>query len=81
VLGAAEVPAKIELRRIPNDAAARRDRFLSSPTVRVEGRDVEPGAQEREDFGARCRPYQLPTGARGMPLDEWVLDALAHTNA
>jgi hypothetical protein len=72
---------RLELRRIPDEEAAQRERFLGSPTVRVEGRDVEPGAEEREDFGLKCRLYQLPTGLRGRPLDEWVLDALADTSA
>ena len=31
--------------------AARQRRFPGSPTVRVEGRDVEPGAEARELFG------------------------------
>jgi hypothetical protein len=68
---------RIERRRIANEDAARRERFLGSPTVRVDGRDVEPGAAEREDFGLKCRLYQLPSGLGGVPLDEWVLDAVA----
>ncbi len=33
----------------PEEAARRR--FLGSPSVRVDGRDIEPGAAERTDFG------------------------------
>jgi hypothetical protein len=77
LLRAARVSAKIELRRIPDDDAAQRERFLGSPTVRVDGRDVEPGADDRDDFGLKCRLYQVPTGLRGAPLDAWVLDAIA----
>jgi hypothetical protein len=69
------------LRRIPDEAAAQRERFLGSPTVRVDGRDVEPGAEQRDDFGLKCRLYRLPTGLRGAPLDEWVLDALSRASA
>jgi hypothetical protein len=71
---------KLELRRIPDDEAAQRERFLGSPTVRVDGRDVEPDAEDREDFGLKCRRYQLPAGLGGVPLDEWVLNALAHVS-
>jgi hypothetical protein len=81
LLRSVQVPVSLELRRIPDEAAAERERFLGSPTVRVDGRDVEPGAEERDDFGLKCRLYRLPTGLRGAPLDEWVLDALARATA
>jgi hypothetical protein len=68
---------QIELRRISDERAARRERFLGSPTVRVDGHDVEPGASERRDFGMTCRLYATPDGLLPMPLDKWVLDALA----
>lgn len=77
LLRTAAIPAELRLREIPDDDAAQRERFLGSPTVRVDGRDVEPGAEEREDFGLKCRLYSVPAGLRGAPLDEWVLDALA----
>lgn len=37
---------------------AQRMRFLGSPTVRVDGRDVEPGAQDRTTFQMACRLYR-----------------------
>jgi hypothetical protein len=71
----------IQLRRIPDERTARRERFLGSPTVRVDGQDVEPGARERDDFGIKCRLYATDNGLRTMPLDEWVLDALSRPTA
>ena len=68
---------RIDLRCIPDEPAARREGFLGSPTVRVDGHDVEPGASERRDFGMICRLYVTPDGLLFGPLDEWVLDALA----
>lgn len=66
----------IELVRVDDAEAAERQRFLGSPTVRVDGEDVEPGAGERTDFGLKCRLFATPGGLRGMPADEWVLAAL-----
>jgi hypothetical protein len=80
LLRSAQMPVKLELRRISDDEAAQRERFLGSPTVRVDGRDVEPDAEDREDFGLKCRLYQLPAGLGGVPLDEWVLNAVAHAS-
>jgi hypothetical protein len=37
----------------PDDA--RRFRFLGSPTIRVNGHDVEPGADDRDSFAYSCR--------------------------
>jgi hypothetical protein len=76
LLESAGVSAQIELQRVESDEDAQRQRFLGSPTVRVEGRDIEPGAQEREDFGLKCRLYRTEEGLIGTPPDEWILGAL-----
>ena len=67
----------IELVRVEDPDAAEAERFLGSPTVRIDGQDVEPGADERTDFGLKCRLFTTPEGLRGRPADEWVLRALA----
>jgi hypothetical protein len=66
----------IDLVRIDTLEQAERARFLGSPTVRVEGVDVDPTAGERRDFGMKCRIYHSAEGLRGTPPDEWILDAL-----
>jgi hypothetical protein len=48
-------------------------RFLGSPTVRVDGVDIEPSARSRTDFAFGCRFY----GSRGVPARDLVLAALA----
>jgi alkylmercury lyase len=72
----AEIIDAVELRRIDSDDAVHAERFLGSPTVRVNGRDVEPGADERDDFGLKCRLYRTEEGANGVPPDEWITAAL-----
>lgn len=67
---------EVELRRIETDDEARRQRFLGSPTVRVDGVDVDPDAGERDDFGLKCRLYTTPEGIRRVPPDEWIRSAL-----
>ena len=81
LLRGAEISAKIRLLRIADDTAAQHERFLGSPTIRVDGRDVEPGAEERDDFGLKCRLYRTPAGLRGVPPDKWILGALTRTLA
>jgi hypothetical protein len=72
---------EIELARVEDAGVAERERFLGSPTLRIDGEDVEPGAEERTDFGLKCRLFVTPDGLRGLPADEWVLAALRRTKA
>jgi hypothetical protein len=59
----------------------RRSRFLGSPTIRVNGRDVEPDAERRTDFGMKCRLYRGAGGVTGQPAEEWVRAAIAGRRA
>lgn len=63
-------------REIVNEKQAVAESFLGSPSVRVDGRDVEPGAVERSDFGLSCRVYLTVDGSRGTPPDDWLWRAL-----
>jgi hypothetical protein len=56
--------------------AAQRERFLGSPTVRINGRDVEPEAERRTDYGLKCRLYRASTGLSGQPREELLQAAL-----
>lgn len=76
LLAQAGVDAPVLHRRVESDDAAHQERFLGSPTLRVDGVDVDPGAAQREDYGLKCRLYSTRDGLRGVPADEWVLDAL-----
>ena len=66
----------VQLRRIESPEAAAAERFLGSPTVRIDGVDVEPDADRRVDFGLKCRLYSTPDGLQATPRSEWVVDAL-----
>lgn len=76
LLVSGDADTQVQLLQIEDDEAAQRERFLGSPTVRINGEDVDPYASERTDFGMKCRLYATPQGLRGMPADEWVLAAL-----
>lgn len=70
------VDVDLVLRRVESLERAEAERFLGSPTVRVNGRDVEPGAEQRDDFGLKCRLYPTENGASGVPPEEWITLAL-----
>jgi hypothetical protein len=75
------IDARIQLKRIESAQAAEHDRFLGSPTVRVNGADVEPSASERSDYGLKCRLYPSDQGPRGDVPDRLIRAALNHTDA
>jgi len=70
------VPADLRVVRIESDGEAKRLRFLGSPTVRVDGVDVEAGTQGRDDFGLQCRVYAVEGGYQGTPPTDWIAAAL-----
>lgn len=57
-------------------AVADRVRFPGSPTIRVDGRDVDPQFTDPTDYTPRCRIYLTPDGMRGLPPRDWVEEAL-----
>jgi hypothetical protein len=75
------VPSEIESVHVPDADAATRLRFLGSPTVRVNGVDVEPGADRRRNFVFSCRVYRRERGSSGQPDEGWIRDALAEPAA
>ena len=58
------VEPTVDLLEVADLDAATELRFLGSPTVRVNGRDVEPGAELRREFVLSCRVYQTEQGVR-----------------
>ncbi len=75
------VAADIELIEVEDAQAAARERFLGSPAIRIDGEEVEPGADQRTDFGLKCRLFATPSGLHGLPAEEWVRAALQHAAA
>jgi hypothetical protein len=53
-------PDAIELREIQSDADAERERFVGSPTIRIDGVDAVP--VEDETYGLTCRVYYRRDG-------------------
>lgn len=62
--------------RVTTSRQAQELQFLGSPTLRINGTDVDPTAGDRTDYGMQCRLYRTVDGYRGMPPDEWILEAI-----
>jgi hypothetical protein len=67
---------EIQLREVTSDAQAQEERFLGSPTIRINGDDVIPPPDE-ETFGLTCRIYRTRDGrVSPVPDPEDVRDAV-----
>lgn len=73
--------AELRPRPVTSVEQAERDRFLGSPSVRVNGVDVEPGAGQRDDLGMHCRLYRANGAREGLPAREWIEEALRAAGA
>ena len=73
--------ADVRMRAIETLEAAEAERFLGSPTVRVNGADVDPEAGDRTDFGLKCRIYRSEEGQASVPPEAWIRAALHRANA
>lgn len=71
-----ELVADIVTTRVGSDQDAQRLAFLGSPTVRINGRDVDPSAGTRTGYGMQCRLYRTHDGTTGTPPDDWIPVAL-----
>ena len=50
--------------------------FLGSPTIRIDGRDVEPSARQSNAFGFGCRTYSDEDRRAGVPPAAWIRAAV-----
>ena len=61
---------------VKDATAARSVGFLGSPTIRIDGRDIEPAASSTQGFGLTCRTYTDEGRTSGVPPAEWIRAAV-----
>jgi hypothetical protein len=61
---------------VPDEAAARSLGFLGSPSIRINGLDVEASARSSKNFGLMCRTYVEGGRREGVPSRELIRRAL-----
>ena len=60
-------PASVDVREVRSDRDAIHEGFVGSPTIRIDGRDLQP--PDGEPAGLTCRVYRLRDG-RISPLPD-----------
>ena len=72
VLGELGLSAEVREVAVETPEDAQTHRFIGSPSIRVDGLDIEPAARELSDFALSCRMY----GRAGVPPKELLTKAL-----
>jgi hypothetical protein len=69
-------PASIEITEISSEEGAENEGFVGSPTIRIDGADVQPPPDE-QPLGLTCRVYRRRDGSTSpLPDPEDLRDAL-----
>jgi hypothetical protein len=55
--------------------------FLGSPSIRVNGLDVEPEARGERAYGMMCRTYTVNGRREGLPSHEMLRQAMREENS
>lgn len=66
------IGASVERVEVTSETAGRL-RFLGSPTVQIDGIDIDPSARNRTSFGMSCRTYP---GSGGVPPRKMIQEAI-----
>jgi hypothetical protein len=74
-------PQAIEMIEVDTDEAAESQRFVGSPTIRIDGEDIQPPT-EGEPTGLACRVYRRRDGRTSpLPDPEDIREALVSAAA
>lgn len=75
------VAAEVLEIEVPDPATAQAVGFLGSPTIKIDGLDVEPSARSSRKYGMMCRTYWDGDKREGVPPGELIRAAVKETLA
>ena len=67
VLKEERIKASMEQINVDSEELVQKHRFLGSPSIRIEGKDIEIEARTLSDFGQKCRIYPDDGARSGVP--------------
>lgn len=73
----AGVEAEIEEIMVRTDEDAKRANVIGSPSIKVEGLDVEYADREPDETSNGCRYYNTPAGWKPLPEKGMILRAIS----
>lgn len=75
------ISAEIVEVNVEDASMARELKFLGSPSIRVNGLDVEPAMRAAHEYGILCRTYAVNDRRIGLPSRELLRKALSEARS
>ena len=75
------IDANIEIVNVVDNDDAVAKRFLGSPSVRIDGKDLEVEEDELTQYTMRCRIYRDGDKQSGVPSKDILMDKLREANS
>jgi hypothetical protein len=70
------IEASITVTEVKTEEQAKDLKFIGSPTIRIEGRDIDPPPADAH-YGLTCRAYKLSDGRISpLPSEDMIREAL-----
>jgi len=70
------IPGEVEVVKVETEEQARELRFVGSPTIRVDGQDIDPPSDSR--YALTCRAYRLADNRISpMPSKDMIRQAFS----
>lgn len=74
------LPEDFEMINIETDKMAQEYHFIGSPTIRINGEDIDSRARKAKVTGHKgCRIYQTEEGLKGAPTIEMIKKVIQET--
>ena len=73
-----QLPDTVEMIHVADTQDAQAKRLIGSPTIRIDGIDVEGPDAEQLGYAYGCRVYQNEGGPTGWPSIQRIRQALRH---
>jgi copper chaperone CopZ len=70
------IPAEVSVLNVHDASTAEEVGFLGSPSIRVNGLDVEHEARSAREYGMMCRTYVVNGRREGLPSREMIRQAI-----
>lgn len=81
VMAEEEIVSPVKMIDVVSDSLAREVRFAGSPSIRVNGRDIDPDGITEQGIGRKCRLYSVAGYLKGIPSEQSIHSALVEAKS
>ncbi len=71
-----DIDTEIDTKKIETLEEAKKHNFPGSPTIRINGEDVENGRRDSDYYSVTCRIYEIGDEKKGVPTKDMIRSTL-----